>query len=302
MIHLVIRVCLAAALLSAVVGGQQAPTRIVVVGFDGLSPRGIAEAKTPTFDRLIREGASTMHARAVMPTSSSSNWASMIMGVGPEQHGITSNEWQPDKFEIAPVVPGPTGFSETMFSVLRRHRPQAVIGVFHDWKDFGRLVEPGVPTVKEHGEGPEETMRKAIQFLKERKPDLLFVHLDHIDHAGHGHGWYGPEYVEAVELGDRLTGELIEAVRQLGLADETTILLTADHGGIGKKHGGNTMEEIEIPWIVAGPHVKAGHTIEEPVNTYDTACTVLRVALNASGDPRAVVPGDWLCRTPKVFR
>jgi len=46
----------------------------------------------------MREGAWTLHARGVMPTVSSPNWASMIMGAGPEQHGVTSIDWQPYKF------------------------------------------------------------------------------------------------------------------------------------------------------------------------------------------------------------
>ena len=76
---------------------------VVVIGFDGLSPDGIEKANTPNFDKLIKEGASTMHARSVLPSSSSSNWASMIMGAGPEQHGITSNDWEKSNF-VLPVV------------------------------------------------------------------------------------------------------------------------------------------------------------------------------------------------------
>jgi arylsulfatase A-like enzyme len=34
------------------------------------------------------------------------------------------------------------------------------------------------------------------------------------------------------------------------------------------------MVEIEIPFIIAGPGIKAGHEIKTPVNTYDTAATV----------------------------
>ncbi len=48
-----------------------------------------------------------MHGRAVLPTVSSPNWASMIMGVGPEQHGITSNEWERDEHVLPPVNEGP---------------------------------------------------------------------------------------------------------------------------------------------------------------------------------------------------
>ncbi|HEX4217230.1 MAG TPA: alkaline phosphatase family protein, partial [Acidimicrobiales bacterium] len=67
----------------------------VVIGVDGLSTEGVRRAKTPVLHRMMAEGAWTLHARGVMPTSSSPNWASMIMGAGPEQHGVLSNDWQP---------------------------------------------------------------------------------------------------------------------------------------------------------------------------------------------------------------
>ena len=82
---------------------------VVIIGCDGMSPDGIQKAKTPSMDSLMRRGAYTLRARGVMPTSSSPNWASMIMGAGPEQHGITSNGWRPDKFEIAPTAVGSGG-------------------------------------------------------------------------------------------------------------------------------------------------------------------------------------------------
>jgi arylsulfatase A-like enzyme len=55
------------------------------------------------------------------------------------------------------------------------------------------------------------------------------------------------------------------------------IVVTSDHGGIKKGHGGATMDELEIPWIAAGPGVRAGHTLERPVNVYDTAATMADV-------------------------
>ena len=84
---------------------------VVVIGIDGLSPDGIQKGATPQLHQLMKSGASTLHARAVMPTVSSPNWASMIMGAGPEQHGITTNDWEVDKFEIAPTAVGPGGCS-----------------------------------------------------------------------------------------------------------------------------------------------------------------------------------------------
>ena len=113
---------------------------VVVIGIDGLSPDGIRKATTPHFHQLMKAGASTLHARAVMPTVSSPNWASMIMGAGPEQHGVTTNGWDPANAEITPTAMGPGGMFPTIFGLLRSQRPTAKIGCFHDWDGFGRLL------------------------------------------------------------------------------------------------------------------------------------------------------------------
>jgi hypothetical protein len=246
----------------------------VLIGVDGLSPAGISASQTPVFDQLVADGASTMHARAVMPTSSSPNWASMIMGAGPEQHGVTSNDWERDRFDILPVDKGPEGIFPTIYGLLRSERPDAVIGVFHDWDGYGRLVERDACDTVEDCDGPDDAMNRAIGFVKGRKPTFTFVHLDHVDHAGHASGWGSPEYLRAVEHADRLIGKMRTAIADAGIADDTILFVTADHGGKGKGHGGATMEEIEIPWIIIGPGVRRNTKLTVPVNQYDTAATI----------------------------
>jgi predicted AlkP superfamily pyrophosphatase or phosphodiesterase len=249
----------------------------VLIGIDGLSPAGIRASQVPEFKRLIQQGASTMHARAVMPTSSSPNWASMIMGAGPEQHGITSNEWERNRFSITPTDKGPEGIFPTIYGLLRRGRPRAVIGVFHDWDGYGRLVERDACDTVEDADGPDDAMQRAINFVKDRRPTFTFVHLDHVDHAGHQHGWGSPEYLRAVEHADRLIGKMREALADAHIADASMLLVTADHGGKGTGHGGDTMEEIEIPWILVGPAVRRGFEIAVPVDQFDTAGTIAHV-------------------------
>lgn len=252
----------------------QGAEHVVIIGVDGLSPNGIRKAATPSLDKLVKTGAHTFHARGVMPTSSSSNWASMIMGAGPEQHGVTSNDWQTNKFEIAPVAVGSSGIFPTIFGVMREQRRDSIIACFHDWDGFGRLLERNAPNVIEHVKDAIETTAKATRYFKEKKPTFLFIHFDGVDHAGHGFGWDSAQYYKSVELTDSLIGAVLEAIAGAGVAEKTVVLVTADHGGKGKGHGGATMEEIEIPWIISGPGVDQGKEIKTPVNTYDTALTV----------------------------
>ncbi len=97
------------------------------------------------------------------------------------------------------------------------------------------------------------TLNHAVAFLKAKRPTITFIHYDHVDHAGHQYGHSSPAYYAAVAEADRLAGEVLAALDEAGLSRQTIVLVTADHGGKGKDHGGATMAEIEIPWIIRGP-------------------------------------------------
>ena len=247
---------------------------VVIIGCDGMSPDGIQKAETPNMDALMRRGAYTMHARAVMPTSSSPNWASMLMGAGPEQHGVTSNDWRPNKFALAPTAVGSGGIFPTIFGVLRAEQPSAVIACFHDWGGLGVLFEREALDTIEDTDGPVNTTERAVAYFKAKQPDFTFIHLDHIDHAGHSYGHGTPEYYKSVEEADRLIGETIQGLEAAGMLSQTILIITSDHGGVGKGHGGATLAEVEIPWIIAGPGVASAKELTSFVNIYDTAATV----------------------------
>ena len=186
----------------------------------------------------------------------------MIMGAGPEQHGITSNDWMPDKFELAPTVQGSGGAFQTVFSVLREQRPSAVISIFHDWDGFGRLIEKGVPDVMGNPEGPQQTVQRAVAYFYQEKPMLTFIHLDHVGFMPATTSAMERRNTNAaVEEADRLTSAVVEGLREAGMFEQTLLLVTADHGGVGKRHGGATTAEIEIPWIIYGPGAAAGKEI-----------------------------------------
>lgn len=266
--------------------GQVLPQvdHVVVIGVDGLSPRGVDQGPTPVLNELMRRGSTTFDARGVFPTSSSPNWGSMIMGAAPEQHGVTSNDWRAWNRAIEPSAEH-DGIFPTMFSALRQQRPDARIAVIYDWGGIGTLFQKPAVDVDLDADGPEATMQAAVAEFREHRPDLLFVHLDHVDGAGHAHGWHTQPYFDAVERADRLIGHMVEAIEGEGLWDRTALIVTSDHGGIGTSHGGQTMDELLIPWIIAGGGVASGRSIDAPIYTYDTASTAL--ALLGVEQPRS---------------
>ncbi len=50
--------------------------------------------------------------------------------------------------------------------------------------------------------------------------------------------------------------------------------MTADHGGIRKGHGGITLQEMEIPFIIAGKGIRKGGEFRESMMQFDTAATL----------------------------
>ncbi|WP_405410320.1 alkaline phosphatase family protein [Maribacter sp. Asnod1-A12] len=253
---------------------EDEPTHVVVIGFDGLSPDGLLHASTPTFDKLMSEGASTMHARAVLPTSSSTNWASMIMGAGPEQHGITSNSWEKDNFMLPAVTQSEPFLFPSIFHLIREQNHFAEIGAIYHWGGFGRLFEKSDVNFDENPATEEETAVNASSYIKVKNPLFTFVHFDHVDHAGHEFGHGTDEYYASVKKADSLLVEVMKAIAESQMAENTIVIISSDHGGTGKGHGGESLDEIEIPFILWGKGVKKGYEIKYPVYQYDNAATV----------------------------
>ncbi|WP_340677578.1 alkaline phosphatase family protein [Paraglaciecola sp.] len=253
---------------------QQAIKHVVVIGVDAMSPDGIRHANTPNIDKLSQQGSYTFTARGVLPTSSSANWKSMISSAGPEQHGVITNAWERDDYSLPAVVTGMENIFPTIFGEYRLQAPQAKIAAVYAWDGFGRLIERSALSYDVGGLSDEQTAALAADYLVKEKPELLFVHLDWVDHIGHQDGHKTTEYYQAVELADKNIGLIIQAAQQADMFKDTVFIITADHGGIGYGHGGETLDEIQIPFIIAGAGVKTQHQIKQHVYTYDTAATI----------------------------
>jgi len=246
----------------------------LVIGIDGLGAHGIGMAKTPNLDELMKNGASSLETRTVMPSVSGPAWSSMITGTSVERHGIWKNGWKVDNKILEPVFKGEHNMFPTIFGEIRKHNPKALIGAVYHWKDFGNFIEKGVCDVSIPCDSEDEATRKACDYLAEKKPHFLFVQLDNVDHGGHSGGYRSEEYVKSIEKADSLVGIFMETLRNAKLVDETVVFILADHGGFEKGHGGCTPDEMIVPMIISGKGVKKGYTINSPTFTYDLAPTV----------------------------
>eukprot|EP00999_Lentomonas_sp_LEN2_P002370 NODE_377_length_1569_cov_119.001387_g345_i0.p1 GENE.NODE_377_length_1569_cov_119.001387_g345_i0~~NODE_377_length_1569_cov_119.001387_g345_i0.p1 ORF type:complete len:498 (-),score=94.57 NODE_377_length_1569_cov_119.001387_g345_i0:20-1513(-) len=265
---------------------QRLADHVLIIGIDGLAgstyyPYG----DTPNLEALMSNGSYTLDAQNILDCASSQNWMTMIAGAGPDQHGVYNNGWQPGDSE-------PT---ETVFSVLRRQQPDSTIGFFSHWSDFLRLVEPGVCDKIETHVSVEETVQAAIDFLYDddyELPDLTMIQMDHVDGAGHTYRWGSNRYYAAIERADNLIGKLLDAYDDVGILEDTLVILSSDHGGDGTSHGPDYDKHRYIPWMAMGPGVKQGYVIPREVRTWDVGATAA-YALGLD------LPEEWLASPVK---
>lgn len=257
---------------SAHICSAQTKPPVIVIGVDGLGASALRGSPPPAIAALMKSGAWTLKARGVLPTVSSPNWASMIMGATPDRHGVDSNDWRFDKYAITPACRASRGSFPTVFDLLKERAPRLHTAVVHDWQGFANLLDPGSVRLIKHYKGSPATADAAVEYLTTQKPDLLFVHFDDLDHAGHDHGWLSPEYNKMLNEIDSMIARIVAAARANGPA---YILVTGDHGGqADKKHGHPADSDILIPWILSGPAIPANREITTVVSTTDTAPTI----------------------------
>ena len=255
-------------------GKAKKTPHVLVIGIDGLGAHGVGMAKTPYLDELMKNGASSLAARTVMPSVSGPAWSSMITGTTVERHGIWKNGWRVDNKILEPVYKGEHNMFPTIFGEIRKNFPEAVIGAVYHWKDFGNFIERDVCNFSIPCKSEDEATQKACNLWGEKRPDFMFVQLDNVDHGGHGGGYRSEEYVKSIEKADSLVGVFLDKLRETNSLEETAVFILADHGGIEKGHGGCTPDEMVVPLIISGKGVKKGYKIEHPAFTYDLAPTV----------------------------
>jgi predicted AlkP superfamily pyrophosphatase or phosphodiesterase len=247
---------------------------IILIGCDGFGAYAVPDAKMPVLKKLMETGSWSLKARSVLPSSSADNWASMLMGAGPTEHGYT--EWNSKVPEIPSATTTKYGIFPSIFSVIRDQKPAAKTAVIYSWGGIGPLVEKDAITFVVPGgdAGDDFCVDTAVRIIKKEKPFFTFIHVSEPDGVGHNIGHRTPAYYDTLQKVDVRIGKIVQAVKDAGIENETIIIVTADHGGINKGHGGKSLDKVQVPWVINGPGIKKDHEIKDVIITYDTAATI----------------------------
>lgn len=249
---------------------------VVLIGLDGWGSYSVEKAEMPTVKAMMKDGTYTLEKRSVLPSSSAVNWASMFMGAGPELHGYT--EWGSQKPELPSREISHYDIFPTIWGLLRDAEPNAEIGCIYEWDGIGYLIDKPALNFDKHvtevKNDPAATAKIASDYIKNSKPNFVGIIFDEPDHVGHQDGHDTPAYYAKLKELDAYIAQIRQAVEDAGIADETIFIISADHGGIDKGHGGKTMLEMETPFILYGKNIKKGHVITESVMQFDIASTL----------------------------
>jgi len=251
-----------------------APGRVAIISIDGLRPDAILTVGAPNILALAARGAYSWRAQTILPSTTLPSHVSMLSGFTPDVHRM---DWDDYTTERGPI-PVPT-----IFSVAQgQGRRTAMIAGKHKFTYFCDMGACDVWAIS--GNGDDDLSARAVS---ERDVDLLFVHLPDVDLTGHASGWMSEPYLAAVRRADLAVGRIISS-----LPHDTTVILSADHGGHLTQHGSSHALDVTIPWIVAGPRVARGRELSSSIRTVDTAATaayVLGVPLQPTAAGRPVL-------------
>jgi predicted AlkP superfamily pyrophosphatase or phosphodiesterase len=273
-------------MLSSALRATPIAQHVFIVSIDGGKPAAINRSDMPVLQKLVAEGACTWSAQTIYPSITLPSHTSMLTGVAPEKHRILWNTWKPK----AGVVKVPTIFAEArghgcstaMFVGKEKFRHLLQPGTVDEFDfDSAQATEIFTSVVGQKAPTKSDTVpaqivaRHAAAYILSQKPALCFIHFTDTDDAGHRYGWGSPQQLCAFADVDAALGEVLKAIERAGIAQESVLIITADHGGHGKTHGSRMPDDMNIPWIAWGKNVKQHSVISAPIVTYDTAATAL---------------------------
>ncbi len=287
--------CLMPAVLrsgAALQTGDRRPNILYCLGDDYAWPHagayGDKVIRTPTFDRVAREGALFNHAFCAAPSCTPSR-AAMLTGQAPHrlEEGGNLHGFLPAKFKVYPDLLEESGYHVgftrkgwgpgNVEAGGRKRNPAGA--VFPNFAAFLKSVPKGNPfcfwfgTNDPHRPYDPGTGLKSGLKLEDVKvppmwPDVAEVRSDILD------------YYYEVERFDREVGEMLGMLENEGTLDNTIVVITGDNGwpfprAKANLYDAGTRQPLAVRWPA---RVKSGVVLDDFINLTDVAPTFLEAA------------------------
>lgn len=257
---------------------------VVILGVDGAGAF-FRNTATPNIDRIFENEAVTYDMRVTSPTSSCPSWMSCLHGVNPEHHGYLEN------CTVEYYTYKSSDFKYPSFlKLVKDQDPDSEIAAIYAWIGINGIVEDDAGIRKVKLSDAPLTDYIAGEYLDNNTPKVLFVHFGTPDNFGHRFGYGGEEHLNQITLVDSYIGRIYDKLEEKKMIDDTLFIVTSDHGGAKKWHGGLSDEEKYVLFAAKGKTVKKGG-VPKDMEIRDVSA----VALYALG---IEAPECYTCRVP----
>jgi predicted AlkP superfamily pyrophosphatase or phosphodiesterase len=218
--------------------------KVLIIGIDGCRTDAFLAAHIPVFDSLMAHGYVNLNCDRGPYTVSGPGWSTILHGVFPAKHGVTSNVFPTTNYAQYP----------DLFYYMRKFNPYFNLAAVHRWERFTDIISN--ETSIQYHDNDLQVKTTAISLLNSCTPDVLFLHFEDVDAYGHSDG-FSPN-VWAYMYGIRLMGghaaDIMSAIeqRELNNNEEWLVFVVTDHGGVGKDHyAQDTVPETRFVFQIA---------------------------------------------------
>ena len=213
---------------------------VILVSIDGWRWDYLDRFEPPAIARLAHAGVRAEGLVPAFPSKTFPNHYSIITGLHPATHGITSNNM------VDPRLPGRFSLSnrevqqdarwwggEPLWVTAER---QGLVAATMFWPGSDVEIAGDRPTYwrpYEHEFPNEARVDLLLEWLsapRASQPTFLTLYFRDVDDAGHEWGPMGAGTREAALAVDRMIARLVDGVEALGLASRVNYLLVSDHG------------------------------------------------------------------------
>jgi hypothetical protein len=223
--------------------------RVVIVLIDALRYDTSMNASVMPYLNNLRNQSASAKMHSQPPSYSEPGYSTLLTGAWPD-----INDGPAVNLEYADI---PTFTQDDIFSAVHRQGLHTAISGYY-W--FEKLVpqtavDASYYTTGEDAAADQAVLQAALPMLS-GDYQLLLIHLDQVDYAGHHQGGpLDPRWNAAAKRADSELGQILST---LDLKLDTVIVLS-DHGQINRGgHGGPEPVTLLEPFVMAGAGVRPG--------------------------------------------
>ncbi len=270
---------------------------------DALGADGNTFVSTPSLDRLAAEGVRFSHAYAAQALCSPAR-ATLITGLYPHTHGLQQNIYKvpnalaDPRYRLAvnfPALLKKAGY--TTGWIGKWHLGEENPDCFDYWKGYNSLLPHWLGQKQKSPYRSDVETDEALRFLEQNRARPFLLGLSYYPpHTPYdppekflrlfeGRNIDHPEYYAAAAAVDFNVGRVLDGLRKLGLANNTLVVFTADHGEtFGRRPFSSNKtvcyeESARVPLLLRHPRLlPRGKVWTSGVNSVDVMPTLLAAA------------------------